>query len=124
MLVDLVEHVRKNREEFVLKPNDDYGGHGVTIGRHVSEGEWEAALEGALGRDFIVQEAVELSEEEFPVFDEAQWALQTMYVDTNPFIFGGRVEGAMVRLSNSAVVNVTSGGGMTGFFVIEGEVEG
>jgi hypothetical protein len=123
MLVDLVEHVRKNREAFVLKPNDDYGGHGVTIGRHVSEGEWEAALEGALGRDFIVQEAVELSEEEFPVFDEAQWALQPMYVDTNPFIFGGRVEGAMVRLSNSAVVNVTSGGGMTGFFVIEGEVE-
>jgi hypothetical protein len=27
----------------------------------------------------------------------------------------------MVRLSDSPVVNVTSGGGETGFFVIEGE---
>jgi hypothetical protein len=43
-----------------------------------------------------------------------------MYVDTNPFLFTGRVEGAMVRLSDSPVVNVTSGGGETGFFVIEG----
>ena len=43
-----------------------------------------------------------------------------MYVDTNPFLFCGRVGGAMVRLSDSPVVNVTSGGGETGFFVIEG----
>jgi hypothetical protein len=41
-----------------------------------------------------------------------------MFVDTNPFLFSGKVCGAMVRLSNSPVVNVTSGGGETGFFVI------
>jgi hypothetical protein len=35
---------------------------------------------------------------------------------------GGQVHGAMVRLSDSPVVNVTSGGGETGFFVIEGEI--
>ena len=46
-----------------------------------------------------------------------------MYVDTNPFLFRGRVHGAMVRLSGSPVVNVSSGGGETGFFVIEGAVE-
>jgi hypothetical protein len=36
-------------------------------------------------------------------------------------MFRGRMEGAMVRLSNSPVVNVTSGGGETGLFVLEGE---
>jgi hypothetical protein len=40
---------------------------------------------------------------------------------TNPFLFEGRIEGAMVRLSDSPVVNVTSGGGETGFCFIEGE---
>ena len=64
---------------------------------------------------------VELRTEVFPIFGESGWALQPMYVDTNPFLFEGRVEGAMVRLSDSPVVNVTSGGGETGFFVIEGE---
>jgi hypothetical protein len=36
-----------------------------------------------------------------------------------PFLFRGNVCGAMVRLSISPIVNVTSGGGETGFFVIK-----
>ena len=119
--VDLTEHVRRNRERLILKPNDDYGGHGVCLGQTVSESEWERVIGVALANDYVVQEAVELPTEEFPVFDERRWALQPMYVDTNPFLFRGRMEGAMVRLSQSPVVNVTSGGGETGFFVVEGK---
>lgn len=117
--VDLVEYVRKNRNYFVLKPNDDYGGHGIVIGEKVSESEWESALSEGLKGDYVVQEKIRLRTEIFPIFDDSQWALQPMYVDTNPFLFDGRVEGAMVRLSDSPVVNVTSGGSETGFFVIE-----
>ena len=112
-MVDLVEHVRRNRAELILKPNDDYGGHGVCLGLAVDESEWERVIGVALANDYVVQEAVELPMEEFPVFDERRWALQPMYVDTNPFLFRGRMEGAMVRLSQSPVVNVTSGGGET-----------
>jgi hypothetical protein len=117
--IDLLEFVRRNRALFFLKPNDDYGGRGVFFGARTSEGEWAAALETALAGDYVVQQAVALHPEVFPVFDEHAWNLQPMYVDTNPFLFRGRVEGAMVRLSDSPVVNVTSGGGETGFFVIE-----
>ncbi len=119
--VDLVEHVRKNRPLFVLKPNDDYGGRGISLGERATASEWNAALSEALAGDYVVQEKVELRTEVFPIFGQCEWALQPMYVDTNPFLFGGRVEGAMVRLSDSPVVNVSSGGGETGFFVIEGE---
>jgi hypothetical protein len=59
-----------------------------------------------------------LSPENFPIFNQTDWKLQPMFVDTNPFLFSGKVCGAMVRLSNSPVVNVASGGGETGFFVI------
>jgi len=117
--VDLIEHVRGRRESFVIKPNDDYGGRGVVVGPRVSQSEWDDALADALDADCVVQEAVELHTEVFPVFTDAAWCFQPMYVDTNPFLFRGRVEGAMVRLSDSPVVNVTSGGGEAGFFVIE-----
>lgn len=119
--IDLVEQVRKNRQLFVLKPNDDYGGHGLFIGERTTAAEWDVALSEALAGDYVVQEKIELRTEVFPVFGEGGWGFQPMYVDTNPFLFGNRVEGAMVRLSDSPVVNVTSGGGETGFFVIEGE---
>lgn len=119
--VDLVEHVRRRRESFVIKPNDDYGGRGVVVGPNVPQSEWEDALASALDADCVVQEVVELHTEAFPIFTDSAWCFQPMYVDTNPFLFRGRVEGAMVRLSDSPVVNVTSGGGEAGFFVIEDE---
>lgn len=117
--VDWLEHLRRHRTEFILKPNDDYGGHGIFFGDQLSQSEWEQALQQALGGDYIAQERLELQTEEFPVFNESSWTLQPMFVDTNPFLFRGQVHGAMVRLSDSPIVNVTSGGGETGFFVLE-----
>jgi hypothetical protein len=119
--LDLLEFVRKNHALFVLKPNDDYGGHGIYIGSRSTESEWDNAINTALAGDYVVQEAIELRTEEFPIFGEKDWSLQPMFVDTNPFLFRGQAAGAMVRLSASPIVNVTSGGGETGFFVLEGE---
>jgi hypothetical protein len=122
--IDLLEHVRKNRQDFIIKPNDDYGGHGIFFGQHSTEAAWEQQLAAALSDgDYIVQEALNLRTEEFPIFNEQQWSFQQMFVDTNPFIFRGKVEGAMVRLSDTPLVNVSSGGGETGFFVIEGLID-
>ena len=103
----------------MIKPNDDYGGHGLYLGARLSESEWDETIATALRGDFVVQEAVDLHPEQFPVFSENEWSLQPMFVDINPFLFRGEVCGAMVRLSHSPVVNVTSGGGEAGFFVFE-----
>jgi hypothetical protein len=120
--INLLEFIRSNRSLFILKPNDDYGGHGVYFGSRLDEREWDNAIATALSGDYIVQEAVDLHTEEFPIFSDTDWKLQPMFVDTNPFLFRGNVCGAMVRLSSSPIVNVTSGGGETGFFVIQGAV--
>jgi len=117
--VKLVEFVRRNRNRFVIKPNDDYGGRGVYLGSRLNESEWEKAIATAVTEDYVVQEAIDLRTEMFPIFSQNAWELQPMFVDTNPFLFRGKVCGAMVRLSSSPVVNVTSGGGETGFFVLE-----
>jgi uncharacterized circularly permuted ATP-grasp superfamily protein len=117
--IDLLQFIRENRSRLVLKPNDDYGGHGVYFGSDMDEREWDNAIATALSGDYIAQDAVDLHTEAFPIFNETEWMLQPMFVDTNPFLFRGNVCGAMVRLSSSPIVNVTSGGGETGFFVIK-----
>lgn len=121
--VDLIEYVRKHQRQFVIKPNDDYGGRGISFGEHATSSEWDLALAEALTGDYVVQEKVDLQTEIFPIFSESCWALEPMYVDTNPFLFNGRVGGAMVRLSGSPVVNVTAGGGETGFFVVSSQTD-
>jgi len=117
--INLLEFIRRNRSRLVLKPNDDYGGHGIHFGAQLNERRWESAIQTALAGDYIVQDALDLHPEVFPLFSETDWKLQPMFVDTNPFLFRGKVCGAMVRLSATPIVNVTSGGGETGFFVLE-----
>jgi len=117
-MINLLEFIRRNRSRLVLKPNDDYGGHGVYFGSQMDEREWDNSITTALSGDYIAQDAIDLHTEVFPIFSDTDWKLQPMFVDTNPFLFRGNVCGAMVRLSSSPIVNVTLGGGETGFFVI------
>jgi glutathionylspermidine synthase len=117
--INLLEFIRGNRSRLVLKPNDDYGGHGIHLGAQLDSSEWDNAIQTALSADYIVQDALDLHPELFPIFSETDWKLQPMFVDTNPFLFRGKVCGAMVRLSATPIVNVTSGGGETGFFILQ-----
>jgi hypothetical protein len=121
--IDLIEYIRNHRNDFVLKPNDDYGGHGLFLGYQTSQSEWDDHIATALNEDYVVQETIELRTEDFPIFGKDSWRIEPVYVDVNPFVFRGKVNGAMVRLSDSPVVNVTSGGGETGFFVLEGSLK-
>src|SRR5688572_9661937 len=57
--IDLVDWTRQNAHKLVLKPNDDYGGHGIYIGWNSSEAEWDEAIKTALANgDYLVQERV------------------------------------------------------------------
>ena len=112
--IDLVEFTRRNSHKLVLKPNDDYGGHGIYIGWNSSEAEWNAAIEAALENgDYLVQERVKTSKEIFPALDEnGQFQFIEQLVDLDPLLFHGKVKSAFTRLSSNELANVTAGGGM------------
>src|SRR2546429_1967089 len=64
--IDLLEFVGEKRERLVLKPNDDYGGHGIYIGWDTDENGWDEAIHNALAKgDYLVQERVPTAREEF-----------------------------------------------------------
>src|SRR5262249_281175 len=64
--IALVPHILANRDNFVLKPNDEYGGKGIVLGWTVDAGAWEAAVRTALQQPYIVQERVNLPCEVYP----------------------------------------------------------
>ena len=59
--------MRANRSRLVLKPNDDYGGHGIYIGWEEDEKGWDRAIEQALKGDYLVQERVADGTRGFPL---------------------------------------------------------
>ncbi len=110
--IDLLAHIREQRHNLVLKPNDDYGGRGIYIGWENSESEWQTAIEKALAGDYLVQERVTTSKELFPYIGGDGVELIEQLLDVDPLLFFGKAEGAFTRLSSSSLANVTSGAGM------------
>jgi hypothetical protein len=115
----LMEYVRREQENLVLKPNRAYGGEGVTIGPAVTRAEWEAALERALAdkERWVVQRLASIPVSAFPVVgpDGA--------VHPEPFHvvmgFAATRDGVAIlgRASQKQVVNVAQRGGMCGVMV-------
>ena len=118
--VDLLEYIKANRNKLVLKPNDDYGGHGITIGWNSDEAAWHSALEEALADgDYLAQERVPTAREVFPELTAAGGIeFVEQLVDLDPLLFNGRVRSAFTRLSSTELANVSSGGGMVPTFII------
>ncbi len=117
--IELLSWVLQNRRNLVLKPNDDYGGHGVIIGWETEESAWEDAINKCLPEDYVVQIRVNVAREHYPSWNGSSVEMGEYAVDLDPYIFGGRVSSFMTRLSGTALCNVTSGGGSTATFVLD-----
>ncbi|MBJ94191.1 MAG: hypothetical protein CMP23_06890 [Rickettsiales bacterium] len=116
--VDLISFVRAHRSELVIKPDEDYGGHGVCLGWAVSEARWDEVIEAALRRPHVVQCRVPVHSMSFPLMD-ASGGTADFLVDRDPFLFRGKVGGFLTRLAGGELANVTAGGGMVPTFVVE-----
>jgi hypothetical protein len=118
----LLDIARGERDQLVLKPNDEYGGTGVTLGWETPGNEWETALNAALADapgTWVIQERIPVRREIFPFFDDSGRVTMTdMLVDLAPYLFRGRMGGYLTRLSTTGLANVTSGGGQVPAFIL------
>jgi len=123
--IDLLAFIRANRENLVLKPSDEYGGTGVTLGWETSERDWDEAIERAVSAAkpgqqscaWIVQERIPIRREVFPyITADKNVEFRDMLVDMAPYLFRGKFCGFLTRLSATGLANVTSGGGQVPAF--------
>jgi len=119
------EHVLSRIDQLVVKPTDESGGKGVTIGPHASEAELEqvAAAVRAKPEAWIAQEVVRLST--VPTVGP-DGILTPRHVDLRPFaVFGERIDivpGGLTRVAlreGSMIVNSSRGGGSKDTWVLE-----
>ena len=123
--IGLLSFIRENRENLVLKPSDEYGGSGVTLGWETNERDWDTAIGRAVsaatpGQNtscWIVQERIPIRRERFPyITDHGNMDFRDMLVDFAPYLFRGKLCGFLTRLSATGLANVTSGGGQVPAF--------
>ena len=118
--IELLDFIRRQRQNLVLKPSDEYGGSGVTLGWETGESDWDAVIEKAIATPqgcWIVQERIPIRREVFPwVQPDGKVDYRDMLVDFAPYLFRGKLCGFLTRLSATGLANVTSGGGQVPAF--------
>src|SRR5690349_10591506 len=123
--IELLAFIREKREDLVLKPSDEYGGSGVTLGWETTEHDWDEAIARAVSATkpgeqscaWIVQERIPIRREVFPYITPNKTVeFRDMLVDFAPYLFRGKLCGFLTRLSSTGLANVTSGGGQVPAF--------
>lgn len=122
--VALQEYTLKNQEKLVLKPSAGAGGYEVHVGKVTPKDKWQEAVENAIGCPWwVVQEAVEIPEYEFPVLKQNKVVMEKKNLNLSPYIFHGKYAGCLGRISDSKVINVSAGGGIIPVFPLKGRKE-
>ena len=119
--IDLLAFTDANREQLVLKPNDEYGGKGIVLGWEVDSETWKKTIATALNEPYIVQQRIALPTEPYPSMVDGRVVFADRMVDTAPYVaYGDHVDGCLTRLATAALLNVTAGGGsQTPTFIAE-----
>ncbi|MBI4872408.1 MAG: hypothetical protein HY814_12680 [Candidatus Riflebacteria bacterium] len=118
--VSMQEFLLHNRERLVLKPGHGAGGQDVKVGRTTDVATWNAYVRDVIGCPWwIVQEAVPVPEYEIPVLKGGKVVLEKRFLNINPYVFNGKYAGCLGRVSESNVVNVSSGGGIIPVFPLK-----
>ena len=120
-VVDLDKFCKENKDTFVIKENNSFGGHGVYVGKDLTQEKWEEILEKALNSNqYIVQEYVESLMYNYL---DKDYKLSAHRVGWGAFIIGDKFGGGFARPqpeSSSSKINVSQGSTIS--FLIEGEV--
>ncbi|OGL43549.1 MAG: hypothetical protein A2161_19330 [Candidatus Schekmanbacteria bacterium RBG_13_48_7] len=116
--INLLEYIRKNRDKFIIKPNSAFGGKGVVIGYEVDQSAWDATIQEATTVQKVVQEYVPIPKDVYPIF-KPDLIFEEKKYNTNFFSFHGKFGGGFVRTSDSSVINISAGGALVTFMLID-----
>lgn len=120
---DLLDYLRRHREQLVIKPNRGYGGSGVQLGAATTQGAWEELINEAVRladdpeRSWVAQAVTRLPVHEFPVVDQAQRVFDEPYYAVMGFAPTEHGLGILCRVSQKQVVNVAQHGGLAAVLV-------
>jgi len=99
--IDLPDFISRNRENLVLKPNDDSGDEHAFRGWEIGDGGWDRALKIALRRPYVVQERVPPVSGMFPIYQWGSLEMREVHIDVHPHAFIGKVEGCSTWIQSA-----------------------
>jgi uncharacterized circularly permuted ATP-grasp superfamily protein len=120
-IVDLPQFILSNRQNLVLKPNDDSGDRDSFRGAEMDDTAWERALKIASRSSYVVQEVVVPSTAVFPLNRYGTVEMRELQIDVHPHSFLGRVNGCSTWLHSLEASKFSTVAGLAPTFILDGK---
>ncbi len=103
-----------DKDSWIIKPDDDYGAHGVYAGIDFSEGEWGRLVQEKLDAGYVVQEyylppTVRLAPVELPADGDAL-RVEPWHTMPGLYTYNGQMAGLYVREGREGIIALDHGG--------------
>ncbi len=118
-VVDLLDYIHKNRENLLLRPNDDYSDLQSFIGSEHDETSWARAVREAQRAPYVVQERSAPAKSVFPLMNYGTLEFREMQVDVLPQTLMGKVAGCPSFVSPSGSGTYSPSSGIAPTFIID-----
>lgn len=116
------EDVRAHKDEWIIKPADDYGAHGVYPGVDFSQDDWESIVDENVNEGYIVQEFYQppyvdiintVVDDDDPCLVESWQSMPGVY------LYNGKPVGFYGRLGKEGVIAIDHGGLCANSFAVD-----
>ncbi len=108
----LINFLKDEKENLVLKPSGGYAGKGILIGRDTRDPDWNEAIDRALKNNGVIQQYVNVPIMTVPEIVNKKLDFAYKRYNFNALVFGGKYAGGFTKLSQEMVINVTRSGGV------------
>ena len=115
-----IERILKEKDSWIVKPEDDYGAHGVHAGVDAGEVEWRTIVNKSMNAGFVVQEYCRVPE--VPLVNTHVKGADEDGTGGNPlavemwqnmpgvYLYAGKMAGLYCRLGQEGVIALDHGG--------------
>lgn len=118
---DVIGFVKNNKNDLVLKIDNDTRGNNIFIGHSVSEYDWNRMIDMYKNKNWIIQEYCKIPEILIPMIDkntqEVIFSKKRFGIDF--MMYNGKYAGIVSRISEKEIINVGSGGCEQPVFVLK-----
>ncbi len=100
-----IDEVIKNKNEWIIKPEDSYGAQGVYAGITHTEKRWEELVHSNKNRDYLLQKFNLPYQSKNLDFHKEDPKFQLYSNLTGMYIYNGKFKGVYSRLSNKEIIS-------------------
>ena len=116
---ELIDKLKQNKDDYLLKPTDLNAGQGVYIGRDHSGKEWEEILFNLEDDHYLAQEFIEVPQLEMPVYEEGELRIDNFNYIMGIFQYNQELAGLYCRAGRENIIAPTGESFTVPVFTIE-----